>query len=65
MQQINMTQFLLGLAVNLLNLCLPLGLTIYFAIRLAIAHGEVSFNKRKRVSGNKSLQTLREELANE
>lgn len=50
MQQINMTQFLLGLAVNLLNLCLPLGVTIYFAIRLAIAHGEISFKKKSKKS---------------
>lgn len=60
-----MTQFLLGLAINLLNLCLPLGLTIYFAIRLAIAHGEISFKKQERTRVVDSYKIPKHELIRE
>lgn len=43
------TQFLINLSVTFLTVALPVAISIYLAIRLAIGHGEVSFRR-----GNKS-----------
>lgn len=42
------TQFLINLSVTFLTVALPVSISIYFAIRLAIAHGEVSFRRRNK-----------------
>lgn len=54
-----MNQFLIAFASNFLSLTLPLCVGIYFAIRLALTHGIISYNLKK---GNKEIGELRREL---
>lgn len=41
------TQFLINLSVTFLTVALPVAISIYLAIRLAIAHGEISFRRNR------------------
>lgn len=43
------TQFLLNLSITFLTVAVPVSISIYFAVRLGISHGEISFRRRNTI----------------